>query len=76
MRKLRIEDAARLLEFERDNRAWFEQFVEVRLDSFYSINGVQAHISEYLDESAHGVLYPCVLADSTEIGRASCRERV
>lgn len=75
LRKLRIDDAARLLEFERGNRAWFEQFVESRSDSFYSISGVQAHIAEYLDESERGVLHPCVLPDRSGeiVGRANLR---
>lgn len=75
LRKLRIEDAARLLEFARDNRTWFEQFIEPRFDSFYSVDGVEAHIRECLDENERGVLYPCVLADRTGeiVGRANLR---
>lgn len=75
LRKLRIDDAARLLDFERDNRAWFERFVEARSDSFYSVAGVQTHIAECLDQSERGVLHPCLLVDRTGgiVGRANLR---
>lgn len=76
IRTLQADDVGRLLAFETDNRAWFEQHVEARDPAFYSLAGVAAHIAEYLDEHAAGAMHPCVLTsddDAAIIGRANLR---
>lgn len=76
IRTLQIEDAAQLLRFEIDNRAWFERHIEPRGDAFYSEAGVRAHIAEFLDAFARGTRHPCVIvdADGAVIGRANLKE--
>lgn len=75
IRTLQADDAERLLAFELENRAWFEQHVEARGDAFYTPAGVAAHIAVYLRDYAAGVMHPCVLVDDDGaiIGRANLR---
>jgi ribosomal-protein-alanine N-acetyltransferase len=75
IRTLQADDAERLLAFELENRAWFEQHVEARGDAFYTPDGVAAHIADYLRDYAAGVMHPCVLIDDdgAVIGRANLR---
>lgn len=76
IRTLAKDDAARLLRFEFDNRAWFERHIEPRGDAFYSEAGVRAHIAEFLDAFAAGTRHPCVIVDGdgAVIGRANLKE--
>jgi ribosomal-protein-alanine N-acetyltransferase len=77
IRTLQADDVDRLLAFELANRAWFEQHVEARDPAFYSEAGVAAHITDYLDSYAAGVLHPCVLTSDDGariIGRANLRQ--
>lgn len=78
IRTLRHDDAARLLEFERAHRHWFEQHIEPRGDAFYSPDGVREHIAGFLDAHAAGCFHPCVLtaADGAIIGRANLKNIV
>jgi len=76
IRTLQADDTERLLAFETDNRAWFEQHVEARPRAFYSAAGVAAHIADYLDSYHAGAMHPCVLTSddgSAIIGRANLR---
>lgn len=75
IRTLQADDGERLLKFELENRAWFEQHVEARGAHFYSADGVAAHIGDYLEAHRAGALHPCVLLDDDGaiIGRANLR---
>jgi ribosomal-protein-alanine N-acetyltransferase len=76
IRTLQADDVERLLAFELENRAWFEQHVEAREAAFYSAAGVAAHIADYMASRAAGSLHPCVLTSddgATIIGRANLR---
>ena len=75
IRTLHIEDAQRLLAFELENRAWFEQNVEARDPAFYTADGLVAHIEDYLEQHRTGSMHPCVLVDDDGaiIGRANLR---
>ena len=42
------EDAVELLQFERAERAWFEQHIEARPECFYTLQGVAKHIIDCL----------------------------
>ena len=76
IRTLRLDDAASLLAFELANRAWFERHIDRRPDAFYSIEGVQAHLAQFLDEHAQGRMHPCVIVDERGelIGRANLKD--
>ncbi|MGK5040805.1 GNAT family N-acetyltransferase [Janthinobacterium sp. GB1R12] len=76
IRTLRPDDAAPLLAFEQANRAWFERHIDRRPDDFYSIDGVQAHVAQFLDEHAQGRMHPCVIVDEHGelIGRANLKD--
>lgn len=75
IRTLQRGDAGRLLQFEQDNRHWFEQHIAARDEAFYSPNGVREHIELFLDDYAKGSLDPCVIVgqDGALIGRANLR---
>lgn len=75
IRTLRPDDADRLLQFERDNRAWFERHIAPRGDAFYSPDGVRDHILEFLAAHRAGRLHPCLLlgANDTVLGRVNLR---
>ena len=76
IRTLRPDDAAPLLAFEQANRAWFERHIDRRPDDFYSADGIQAHIAQFLDEHAQGRMHPCVIVDEQGelIGRANLKD--
>jgi ribosomal-protein-alanine N-acetyltransferase len=76
IRTLRPDDAAPLLAFEQANRAWFERHIDRRPDDFYSIDGVHAHVAQFLDQHAQGRLHPCVIVDEHGqlIGRANLKD--
>lgn len=75
IRMLQAADAPALLAFELANRTWFEQHVAARAPSFYSHQGIIAHITEYLDLHDQGAMLPCVLVDDggVIVGRANLR---
>ncbi|MEG1054910.1 MAG: GNAT family N-acetyltransferase, partial [Janthinobacterium sp.] len=70
------DDAAPLLAFEQANRAWFERHIDGRPDAFYSIDGIHAHVAQFLDEHAQGRMHPCVIVDEHGqlIGRANLKD--
>lgn len=76
IRTLRPDDAAPLLAFEQANRAWFERHIDGRPDDFYSLDGIQAHIAQFLDEHAGGRMHPCVIVDEDGalLGRANLKD--
>jgi ribosomal-protein-alanine N-acetyltransferase len=76
IRTLRPGDAAPLLAFEQANRAWFERHIDRRPDDFYSLDGIQAHVAQFLDEHAQGRMHPCVIVDEQGqlIGRANLKD--
>jgi len=76
IRTLRPDDAAPLLAFEQANRAWFERHIDRRPDDFYSLDGIQAHVAQFLEEHAQGRLHPCIIVDDHGrlIGRANLKD--
>ncbi|KKO62227.1 putative ribosomal N-acetyltransferase YdaF [Janthinobacterium sp. KBS0711] len=76
IRTLRPDDAAPLLAFEQANRAWFERHINRRPDDFYSVDGIQAHVAQFLDEHAQGRMHPCIIVDEHGqlIGRANLKD--
>jgi RimJ/RimL family protein N-acetyltransferase len=76
LRTLTTQDLLPLLAFERENRAWFEQFVEDRGDAFYTPEGVAQHIATYLEGLANGTWYPGLLVDQAGeiIGRTNLKD--
>ncbi|MBV8665461.1 MAG: GNAT family N-acetyltransferase [Burkholderiaceae bacterium] len=81
IRTLQAEDADRLLQFECENRAWFEQTILPRPESVYSPAGIVTHIEECLDGLARGTFHPCILVEEVEgaenggaiVGRANLK---
>lgn len=76
IRTLRPDDAAPLLAFEQANRAWFERHIDGRPDDFYSLDGIRAHVAQFLDEHRQGRMHPCVIVDEDGalIGRANLKD--
>ena len=76
IRTLRRDDAAPLLAFEQANRAWFERHIDPRPDEFYSVDGIQAHVAQFLGEHQQGRMHPCVIVDEQGelIGRANLKD--
>ncbi|QXI31315.1 GNAT family N-acetyltransferase [Pseudomonas vanderleydeniana] len=76
VRKLEAGDAQALLAFEIRNRAWFESQIDARDPSFYTPQGVTAHIADYLSGFAAGTWHPFVIEDAsgTIVGRANLKD--
>lgn len=52
-----VDDAEQLLEFEENNKDWFDQFIPPRESDFYCLQGVTEHIQEFLlDYKCHQLL--------------------
>ncbi|EEX94107.1 GCN5-like N-acetyltransferase [Vibrio orientalis CIP 102891 = ATCC 33934] len=68
---LTLEDAEQLLIFESENKSWFEQFIPPREQDFYSLDGVKAHIQEFLLEYKCRQLLPLLIKDNNQtiVGR-------
>ncbi|MGF1754061.1 GNAT family N-acetyltransferase [Vibrio makurazakiensis] len=63
-----LKDVDALLEFELDNRSWFEQHVPPRDEAFYTQLGVKEQISKFLELHAADEMYPLLIrTDSNEI---------
>ncbi|WP_248795454.1 GNAT family N-acetyltransferase [Pseudomonas sp. MWU13-2105] len=75
IRKLENTDIEALLAFEIRNREWFESQIDARDPSFYSSQGVAAHIECYLADFARGTWHPFVIEDSIAgiVGRANLK---
>ncbi|GJJ04029.1 hypothetical protein RugamoR64_45670 [Duganella rhizosphaerae] len=76
IRTLQHEDAAPLLQFELENRAWFEQHIAPRAQEFYTPQGVRRHIEQYLDGHAAGIWHPCIILNGQGriVGRANLKD--
>lgn len=63
-----------LLEFERDNRAYFEKFIAPRPSHFFSEEGVSAHIASLVSLYHKGCALPVLVIDGgSVIGRVNLR---
>ncbi|MFA0161432.1 GNAT family N-acetyltransferase [Vibrio splendidus] len=73
---LQPNDVSALLDFEVENREWFEQFVPAREDSFYSNEGVAEQITSFLTEYENGEMIPMLIKDAngTICGRINVRD--
>ncbi|OEF91776.1 GNAT family N-acetyltransferase [Vibrio splendidus] len=73
---LHSNDVSALLEFEVENREWFEQFVPAREDSFYSNAGVAEQVTSFLTEYGNGEMIPMLIKDAngTICGRINVRD--
>ncbi|MFA0550368.1 GNAT family N-acetyltransferase [Vibrio sp. Evd11] len=73
---LHSNDVSALLEFEVENREWFEQFVPAREDSFYSYAGVAEQVTSFLTEYGNGEMIPMLIKDAngTICGRFNVRD--
>ncbi|MEZ9391239.1 GNAT family N-acetyltransferase [Vibrio splendidus] len=73
---LHSNDADDLLEFELENREWFEAFVPARDDSFYSNAGVAEQVTSFLREYDNGEMIPMLIKDAngTICGRINVRD--
>ena len=69
-------DVSNLLEFEVENREWFEQFVPAREDRFYSNAGVAEQVISFLKEYDNGDMIPMLIKDAngTICGRINVRD--
>ncbi|NOJ00994.1 GNAT family N-acetyltransferase [Vibrio kanaloae] len=73
---LHPDDVSALLEFEVENREWFEQFVPAREDRFYSNAGVAEQVMSFLTEYDNGEMIPMLIKDAngTICGRINVRD--
>jgi len=76
IRTLQPNDASALLEFELENRDWFERFVYPRGDTFYSLDGVACHIDDCLKAFAAERMHPCLILEGSGriIGRGNLKD--
>lgn len=64
-----------LLEFEFENKEWFESLIEPREIDFYSEKGVAAHIQNQIESMNSGVAYCGVLIkNNIIIGRGNLKQ--
>ena len=76
IRPLDRTDAPALLAFETANRGWFEAHIDPRDPGFYCLEGVAAHIDQYLTGFAQGTWHPLVIVDAKQaiVGRANLKD--
>ncbi|UPR55018.1 GNAT family N-acetyltransferase [Vibrio cyclitrophicus] len=69
-------DVSALLEFEVENREWFEQFVPAREDRFYSNAGVAEQVTSFLTAYDNGEMIPMLIknVNGTVCGRINVRD--
>ncbi|OUL56658.1 GNAT family N-acetyltransferase [Pseudoalteromonas ulvae] len=73
--KLAKHHASQLLDFELDNKQWFETLIEPRAKSFYSIKGVTEHIDLLNVQMDNGTGYSGVLLqDNIIVARANIKD--
>ncbi|MFA0570879.1 GNAT family N-acetyltransferase [Vibrio gallaecicus] len=58
---VKLSDATELLNFELENRVWFEQHIPPRFDGFYSVSGVKSQIKEFLNLYEDNTMIPMIL---------------
>lgn len=64
-----------LLNFELENRAWFESFIEPRDNAFYSEQGVCEHIDAEIDKVNSGAAFcGLLIKDNDIVARANLRD--
>ncbi len=64
-----------LLDFELENRSWFESLIDPRDNGFYSEQGVEQHIEAELDKVSSGSAFCGLLIKDDEIvARANLRD--
>lgn len=67
--------AKKLLDFELENKAWFESLIEARDNSFYTEKGVAMHIESLSKKMKLGTGYSGVLMDNnTIVARANLKD--
>jgi len=78
IRDLELGDVDNLLEFELENRDWFERFIIQRPDNFYEPAAVRDHIRAHIIAKQRGRFHGCVVigAGGKIIARANLREIV
>ena len=78
IRDLEMGDAENLLEFELENRAWFERYITQRPNNFYGVAAVKEHIRAHLLAKQRGRFHGCVVVGEGDkiIARANLREIV
>ena len=78
IRDLEMGDADNLLEFELENRVWFEEFMTARPKGFYGLAAVREHIRAHLIARQRGRFHGCVVLgeEGKIIARANLREIV
>jgi ribosomal-protein-alanine N-acetyltransferase len=73
--KLAKYHASQLLDFELENKQWFETLIEPRAKSFYSIKGVIEHIDLLINQMDEGTGYSGVLLQNNIIvARANIKD--
>jgi len=78
IRDLEISDVDNLLQFELENRDWFEKFITPRPDNFFTAAAVHEHIRAHLIARQRNRFHGCVVLgeDGKIIARANLREIV
>ncbi|MBU2712382.1 GNAT family N-acetyltransferase [Zooshikella harenae] len=68
LRLLNEKDDQALLTFELENKNWFESFIEAREPTFYSSEGIQQHIRNFLAQYRKSQRLPLlIISDNNEI---------
>lgn len=64
-----------LLDFEVRNKAWFESKISARPDTFYSKEGVQAHVEQLIQQMNEGKVYAALVMENDKIiARANLKD--
>lgn len=72
---LSMHHTKKLLDFEQENRAWFESLIEARDNAFYTEQGVAMHIESLSKDLKRGTGYSGVLMNNNRIvGRANLKD--
>jgi ribosomal-protein-alanine N-acetyltransferase len=75
IRLLQSHDIDALYDFEIANRNWFEQHIPGRGDAFYTKQGIEQHVADFLHEYQQGTMYPSLIWHEQHIiGRANLRK--
>ena len=64
---LTIHHCPQLLDFELENKSWFESLIAAREDGFYSLSGVQKHIEQLVTAMNEGNGYSVVVTKGEQI---------
>lgn len=67
--------AKKLLDFELENKAWFESLIDARENAFYTDKGVMIHIESLIKKMVLGTGYSGVLMhNNTIVARANLKD--